>query len=240
MKITAQIITAQIIRRFRDLEMPLDDIRAVLIRTRDAIASLRELLEHPSVTAPVEHRRVEATAAAAISEIVDIADALLWYQGALGELRAMMAAQEVPPTGSAGGMYANELFAQERGRATLFVPCGAPIRTMGRVTSLVVPAVELATVVHPGPHAGIDRAYGALASHVTRHALAVDGPIREYYLVDPSHTADETAWRTEIGWPVSRASALTAPPCPPARSTSRRCACRLPRPPWPRAPGRSL
>ena len=47
----------------------------------------------------------------------------------------------------------------------------------------------------------IDRAYGALATYVTQHALALDGPIREYYLVGRHDTSDETAWRTEIGWP---------------------------------------
>ena len=58
------------------------------------------------------------------------------------------------------------------------------------------------SIVHAGPHTGIDRAYGALAAYVTRHALAVDGPIREYYLVGPTDTPDESAWRTEIGWPI--------------------------------------
>jgi effector-binding domain-containing protein len=62
--------------------------------------------------------------------------------------------------------------------------------------------VELATVVHTGPHVGIDRAYGALGAYVTRHALAIDGPIREHYLVGPTDTNDESQWRTEVGWPI--------------------------------------
>jgi hypothetical protein len=41
-----------------------------------------------------------------------------------------------------------------------------------------------------------------LATHVAQHAIAIDGPIREYFLVGPQDTRDETAWRTEIGWPV--------------------------------------
>jgi effector-binding domain-containing protein len=48
----------------------------------------------------------------------------------------------------------------------------------------------------------VDRTYGALAAYVTQHALAVDGPIREYYLVGPSDTRDESLWQTEIGWPI--------------------------------------
>jgi effector-binding domain-containing protein len=65
-----------------------------------------------------------------------------------------------------------------------------------------VPAAELAVILHTGSYADADRAYGALAAYVTDHALQVDGPIREYYLVGRHDTPDESAWRTEIGWPI--------------------------------------
>jgi hypothetical protein len=42
----------------------------------------------------------------------------------------------------------------------------------------------------------------SIAAHVAQHAIPVDGPIREFYLVGPQDRPDETAWRTEIGWPV--------------------------------------
>lgn len=222
---TMQIPTAQVIRRFRELDMPLEEIQAVLqapdlptrdqliaahlarmeaglIRTQQAVTSLRELLEHRAAPALVGHRRAEATPAAAISDVIDIGDALLWYQGALGELQATLAAQGIKASGPPGGIFASELFADERGHATIFVPCGGQPRLMGRVTPMTVPATELATIVHTGPHDGIDRAYGTLATYVTEHELAVDGPVREYYLVGPGDTADQAAWQTEIGWPV--------------------------------------
>ena len=72
------------------------------------------------------------------------------------------------------------------------------------MTTLVIPAVEIATLVHKGPHDNIDLAYGFLAAYVTRHALAVEGPLREYYLAGPQDTPDMSAWRTEIGWPIFR------------------------------------
>ncbi len=220
-----QIPAAQVIRRFRTLDMSLDDIQAVLrtpdLRTRDhliaahlarmeadlartqqAVASLRDLLEHGTTAAVIGHRSAHATPAAAISDDVGIADAMLWYQGALGELRATLAAQGVRVDGPAGGMFADELFADEHGRATIFIPCYGQVRPMGRVEPATVPAAELATIVHSGPHGDIDRAYGALGAHVAAHELGVDGPLREYYLVGPGDTLDEGAWRTEIGWPV--------------------------------------
>jgi DNA-binding transcriptional MerR regulator len=78
---TDQIPTAQVIRRFRDLDMPLDQIHAVLeasdlsarnelisaplasleqdlARTQSAVASLRNLLARPSAVGPVSHRRL--------------------------------------------------------------------------------------------------------------------------------------------------------------------------------------
>jgi DNA-binding transcriptional MerR regulator len=224
---TDQIPLAQVIRRFRELDMPLDRIHAVmaapdldtrnrlisehlanlqaeLAQTQVAVASLRDILEHPTPGADAEigQRRLDEAPSAAISERIDVADAQAWYQGALGELHATLAAQDVLPAGPPGAIYSDELFTHERGLATIFLPSVGMLRPVGRVTSLVVPGAELATVVHHGPHKGIDRAYGVLASYVARHALAVDGPIREYYLVARHDTSEESQWRTEIGWPI--------------------------------------
>ena len=82
-----QIVTAQVIRRFRDLDMPLEDIQIVLkapdvetrnrvianhlarlesslARTQDTVASLRSLLDRPQDTSvPIDHRYVAATPA---------------------------------------------------------------------------------------------------------------------------------------------------------------------------------
>jgi DNA-binding transcriptional MerR regulator len=220
-----QIPIAQVIHRFRDLDMPLDEIRAVLAapnvqarndliaghlrrlegtleRTQRAAASLRNLLECPSPAPQINHRTVEATDAATISQLLNLEDAWSWYQGALAELRATLAAQRVPATGTAGGVFSSSLFSLERGEATIFIPCIAAVRPVGRVAPSVVPAVELAIITHNGPHVDIDLAYGSLASYVAQHALAIDGPIREYYLVGWPDTRNETEWRTEIGWPI--------------------------------------
>src|SRR6516164_6396310 len=106
-----QIPTAQVIRRLRDLEMPVADVKAVLAapdaharnaliaahldrleaglaQTRAAVESLRNLLQPPEGTTAIEHRSVPAAAAAAIAAVVDRADILAWWQGALGELHA--------------------------------------------------------------------------------------------------------------------------------------------------------
>src|SRR5258708_11954574 len=101
-----QISTAHIIRRFRALQMPLDEIRTVmsttdirqrnelinahlmrlesqLAQTKRAVESLRELLEPgPVAEGRIGYRRVEATEAAAIREVVDRSESLTSGPGA--------------------------------------------------------------------------------------------------------------------------------------------------------------
>jgi DNA-binding transcriptional MerR regulator len=222
---TNQVPTAQIIRRFRDLDMPLDEIHAVLtapdlqarndliaahlsrlegnlVRTQSAVASLRDLLRHSASSPPIEHRSIKAMTSAAITQVVDVEDALSWYQGALGELSATLAAQHMLTGGPPGGIFSNALFSDARGEATIFMPCSGDVRPMGRVTPFVAPAVEVAIITHVGAHSNVDLAYGGLATYVAEHELAVEGPIREYYVVGPHNTPEEAAWRTEIGWPI--------------------------------------
>jgi DNA-binding transcriptional MerR regulator len=222
---TEQIPSAQVIRRFRDLDMPLEQIRAVLdapdlrvrndliaahltrlehdlARTQGAVASLRDLLTDPAHVAPVILRRVPAAPAATITSVVSSDELLPWFPGALGELYATLEASGITPAGPAGGSYATELFAEEKGEATVFVPTAANVPLVGRVTQRVIPPAELAVIVHCGSHDNVDRSYGALAAYVAEHALQVDGPIREYYLLGRHDTPDERAWRTEICWPI--------------------------------------
>jgi DNA-binding transcriptional MerR regulator len=222
---TEQIPTAQVIRRFRDLDMPLEQIGAVLeasdvdtrneliaahlarleqnlLETQEAVASLRDMLQGPPPQTPMEHRSEPALHTAAISATVSLETLGPWFQGALGELTATVAAQGVTTNGPPGAVIANDFFSEERGGITVFVPLTETIRPVGRVEARSLPPVELATIVHAGPHGDIDRAYGALATYVSDRALGVDGPIRERYLVGRLDTDDETAWRTEIGWPI--------------------------------------
>jgi effector-binding domain-containing protein len=165
---------------------------------------LRDLLQTqiPAAPADLAHLSIAATTAAAITATIDIADAQTWYDGALGELHASLAGQSVDGVGSAGGIFSNDLFAEARGEATVFIPCDLTFRPTGRVEPLIVPATELATTTHAGSHTDIDRTYGALATYVAEHALGVEGPIREYYLIDRHTTVDEAQWRTQIGWPI--------------------------------------
>lgn len=218
---SAQIPTAQVIRRFRELGMPVAEVRSVLLAgvqdrseliashltrleqqltaTQEAVVSLRRLLTPDPPALDVVLRSEPERVVAGISTDVGISEVLAWYSGAMAELTSLGLVE----TGPCGGLYDNELFTEEHGHAVVYLSVDtAPV--VGRVRPVEVPAVELAVTVHPGPHDDIDVTYGELGAWVTDQALALAGPVHENYLVGPRDTPDTSAWRTEIGWPVFR------------------------------------
>jgi DNA-binding transcriptional MerR regulator len=218
-----QIAAARLIRRFRELDMPLGEIRTVvttgdvalreemigrhlrrlevgLQRTQDAIVALRGILDGAGGSEEVVVRRIEAVATMAITAHVSSAALTAWFRGALAELDATAAALGVGVTGPAGGMWSTEVFAEEEGEVTLFLPVAEHVPDVGRARAFMVPAGEFAVITHRGSHADVDGSYGRLGDHVARSAFGLDEPIREYYQVGPP--APSAQWITEICWPV--------------------------------------
>ncbi|MGY1838184.1 MULTISPECIES: MerR family transcriptional regulator [unclassified Modestobacter] len=215
-----QIPTAQVIHRLRELDVPLGDVQRILRssdpraraglvadhlhrleseldRTRAAVVALRRLLRPEPVPLDVELRAVPATTVAAVEDDVTHEAVLAWYAGAMAELDAVVE----EPTGPPGGLYDNALFEDGRGHVLVYRPTSDPPHS-GRVHPVTLPAAELAVTIHAGEHDDIDVTYGELGTWVVGNALAVAGPVRETYLVGPRDTADPSAWRTEISWPV--------------------------------------
>jgi DNA-binding transcriptional MerR regulator/effector-binding domain-containing protein len=223
--LTSQIPQALMIKRFRELRLPLNELRQLLAapegstrntliaahlrrleddlgRTRSAVSELRALLGPPADPVTISHRHIGPMLGAAIGECIEAKHAVPWLAGALAELQSTLVTQSRRAVAPAGGLVSDEIFAKGRGMAMIYIPCDGPIESIGRVRPYHSPEVELATIVHVGSHRSFDIAYGALATHVARYELAADGPLREHYLVGPLETLDESAWRTEIGWPI--------------------------------------
>jgi DNA-binding transcriptional MerR regulator len=141
----SQVPKAQVIRRFRELGMPVDEVRAIvstsdpaarsqlivahldrlerlLRETQSAVLALRAILEPPEAAAPVEHRAVPAVPALAITERVGVEGLGPWMSAAFTELLAALRSLRVKPSGPRGGLFATELFSEAEGEATLFVP----------------------------------------------------------------------------------------------------------------------
>src|SRR3984957_1937510 len=120
-----QIPAAPVARRLRNLQMPVAEVKSVLSapdlparnrlivehldrlegelsRTRASVGELRNLLQRPPAPRDVEHRSVAPTPAIAVQETVERESVLAWWQGALGELQAMVRAQRLVPSGPSG------------------------------------------------------------------------------------------------------------------------------------------
>ncbi|WAC93630.1 MerR family transcriptional regulator [Mycobacterium sp. Aquia_213] len=220
-----QLPTAQLIRRLRDLQMPVADVRAViaaratserdsliaahidrleaeLVKTQAAVHSLRTLLDSAPGPDPVRRRAESSYPALAITaDIRDPSDIESWWRDALYELRAAVDENRIHVTGPAGGLYDECLFQHEPGEAIVYLPVTTP-RELGKIKPLVIPAAEVAVTTHHGSHDDIDLAYAQLGSYIAEHELTVGWQLREYYHRDHSHSTDATEWRTEIAWPI--------------------------------------
>jgi DNA-binding transcriptional MerR regulator len=229
----SQVPLAQVVRRLRDLGMPLDQVKSVLdapdvearnkeiaahltrmehelAQTRETVAGLRALLTAPPRRLPVEFRSIPATQAVAIRERVTVAEFADWWGAAFAELHAVLRAADVSASGPSGALYPGELFEQESGEMTAFMPVAQPPATTGRVEVREIPSLEAAVTMHEGAMADLDIAYAALGAEIAeRGAIGVDGPIREYYLVGPFDTENETQHRTEVCWPVFRTAPVS-------------------------------
>src|SRR6476661_3937441 len=141
-----QLPTAQLIRRLRDLRMPVAGVRAVLIAgspaerdtliaahidhleaelasTQAAVNSLRALLECvPGQQHPVHQRAESSFPVLSISpQIRNPADIETWWRDALHELRAAADDHGMQVTGAAGGLYDECLFQHEPGEAIVYI-----------------------------------------------------------------------------------------------------------------------
>ena len=220
----AQAPAAQAIRRFRDLDMPLDGIRAVLTapdpaaretailehlqriedqidRARSTVDALRALLFTGPTTAAVCRRVIGPTRALAVRGRVAMDGCVPWITAAFAELQRAARAARVTVDGRAGALYGEDFFCEDVGDVVAFVPVdgagrpGEPASGAG-TEWLALPATEYAVLAHRGPMDELDRTYGALGSWVSERGIGAPGPICELYLA-----ADQA----EVCWPVTAA-----------------------------------
>ena len=221
-----QVPTAQVVRRLRALSMPEADQRTVLAAAPDernavisahlgrlearlastqaAVEALHTILDRPADGPPVQHRSVPPTTALAVHTEIDRDELPQWFAGAVTELLAEVRSQGLSRTGAPGGLYGFDIFASDRGAATVFVPVHGVVAPTGRVVEYTVPAAELVVLPHTGPHDDVDLAYSELGEYATTHEISVEAPLREYYERFFWDTDDSSQWVTDLCWPVFR------------------------------------
>lgn len=208
-----QVGTAQAIRRFRDLDMPIDEVRQVLHapdlatrnrsilvhlermheqleQTQAMVASLQVLLSDSAPASPrVDIRRIPPTRAVMTRANVSFDDCAEWLEPALNDLHVAIEAAGLDIIGADGALYPDEFFEVGAAAVTAFVPVAGDAAGAIELASTTV-----AVLVHDGPLADLDQAYGTLGTLVAERGIGGPGPIREHYLTETS---------TEVCWPVT-------------------------------------
>lgn len=224
-----QVETAQLIRHLRDLDMPVPDVRSVVLapdpetrddllrqhldrmeaslaRTREVMTSLRLALV-PLPDLVVEHRHLPAQPVLAVRFTAGedtVADA---FSRAFASLHATLDAADVLPVGPGGAVWSRAWFEDDEGEVVAFVPVVGVdgVTPAAGQEVLVLDPVVAAVGIHAGPFTDFDRTYGALGRHVAEHCGSSGRPIRELYVIGPERTDDPEQYRTEICWPIGPA-----------------------------------
>lgn len=224
-----QVQQAHLIRRLRDLEMPVPQVREVLRapdeatrdaairahllrmedelrRTQSVVASLRTLLS-PTTPLAVEYRTIPAQPVFAVSDVVAWRDIVAWADDAFGRVYDAIKAAGARPAGTGGGDYSEQFFSDEDGgKVTVFVPVPAGVRPTAATADVdgrELAGGRFAVTDHSGNFDDFDRTYGALGSYVAEHHVALPDPIREFYLIGPDTTEDPASHLTEVCWPIA-------------------------------------
>jgi DNA-binding transcriptional MerR regulator len=222
----SQVPMAHAIRRFRDLDMPLDEVRAVvsaddpgerseaivghlerlerrLAETQAMVTSLRAVLEGAKVGMSVELRHIPATTALAVSGVVGCCpDAEAWLHEAFSDIYRAVRDPDISRLGPDSALFPDEFFEAGEGEVVAYVPATGALTSRGRVEVRVIPAVDTVIAVHRGPFTNLDQTYAALGTYVAEQGMRAGGPVREHYLISGVVTPDPNDYLTEVCWPV--------------------------------------
>jgi DNA-binding transcriptional MerR regulator len=223
-----QFARAGLIRRLRELEVPLSEIAEIL--DADTPERVRAAVER--------HRGRVATQAARLAEIavqlgtvldgprssdwlhvyerwrdrsptarIVVHTALSGLAEVIGtgyaELFARVGEQRIAIVGPAGCRYLSNDPAGPSLEVELFVPVERKPRPTGRMSAGELPDCLLAATVYQGAYDAIDTAYHSLGRWIAEHSRSLSGPAEELYIVPPGPGVPAEALRTEVAWPVA-------------------------------------
>lgn len=220
-----QVPQARLIRRLRDLDLPVDDVRTVLTApdeaTRNAVMvahldrmsrqleevqetvdSLRRMLGDDEDEIEVSYRDEPATMVLAIRGSVESDSVVSWWLEAFTELHRFLRTAGIARTGPDGAEFPTEFFTEGAAEVVAFVPVERVPSLAGRIEAVSRPGARYAVARHEGPMVDLDGAYAAVGQSVLDQALSDEAPVVERYL--PLGDEDDLiAHHTEVCWPVS-------------------------------------
>jgi DNA-binding transcriptional MerR regulator len=223
----SQAADAHAIRRLRALDVPLEQVRAI-IGDGDATVVRARL---------VEHRRRLADELACRQGVLAELDALLDDLSPLSErtlsieekpemivvsTRVQCSLTSLPaesgaafarlhrhvaecagvPTAPAMALYHGRSFDPAHVDVELALPVRDWLPVAGALVPRLLPPVRAVTTLHQGPYDRIGTAYQVIGRWAEEHDLKLGDEPRECYLVGPDR-AGPTGWRTEVAWPLA-------------------------------------
>lgn len=226
----AQVLDAQLIRRLRDLDLPLAVV-AELVAGRDPGRTATVLTEHRETLrrrrSDLDRMIVGVTEVLSGAAPLDVglvhlrdqpADPVLivrgrtpesdfasWFARAFRVLVVHAGRYGLTVDGPSGARFPDREWDPDDVEVEALLPVTRAVAGPGVVAGRLS-AGRLAVVLHAGAYDGIVGAHGLLGQWAAGRGLEPDGSLQEQYLVGPHHTPDTSAWRTEVGWLVQPAT----------------------------------
>jgi DNA-binding transcriptional MerR regulator len=224
-----QAADAHAIRTLRALDVPLEQVRAI-IGDGDPAAVRARLIEHKRRLTDELARRQDVLTKldALLDDLGPLTERVLSIEDKpemiLASTRVQCSLPELPAASGAayslllrhvtrnGGaiaapamaIYHGEGFDPDHVDVELALPVRArlPVDRASGVTARILSPVRAVTTLHQGPYDRIGTAYRAIAQWAEEYHHKLGDEPREAYLVGPDR-ADPTGWRTEVAWPLT-------------------------------------
>lgn len=236
----AQLYDAEVVRRLRELDMPIEAVRTV-VRARDARVTAGALTEHEQtmarrlreaaaiveelqslVTHPiallagrVEVRTLTPQDVLALTTRASQAQLSQWLGGAYAELAELAGRCGLAMTGPAGAIYPGQDGAGPH-TVTAFIPVDGETAT-DPPQRRTLTGGHFAIGRHEGPYEQIGDTYRALGAWLSGRGESPAYDIREYYLAGPGDVPDPSGYLTEIAWPLETEQDAAQEPAHPSQ-----------------------
>lgn len=225
----SQLTDAAIIRRLRELDVPLEQIRTV-VAARDPAITEKVLAEHssvlevrlatvqrqvddlyraletPAIHTPADRRFEPARTILRVNATVNEDSWLAFLARAHDLLHDAARAAGSAVTGPFGGCYPT-LLEDDAQDVAAYLPISEasllPAAALEAGVSIdELPGSDVAVLTHHGSYDNLADTYRHLGAWVAEHADPLDLPVREIYVVGAADTDEVDAFRTEICWPI--------------------------------------
>jgi len=226
----AQAKRAEIIRVLRLVEMPLDDIRAILesdnddaigkqllihkTRLTEKLSAQERMLEY--LESIVQYKEMVRPYKVIISKLLPQHVAAVKFHTTLSKITTDISAgfealvrsfgrADVTPSGTPMILYHNVIDHESGGDVEIAIPVDSAFAKDGDIDGRELEGGTMATVIHRGRYTEIAPAYHSLTKWVSENGYEIVGPTREIYLNDPQ-AVEETGLLTRLEFPIGSAA----------------------------------